>query len=116
MEMRDDRDLAEKAVRDLLKAHPDLVALYNAGAGNQGVAAALKAARKMPRLVFVAHELTALSRELLIAGTADAVIAQNPGHEARSAARLLLSRGIDEAIIAEQERIRIDIFLRENLP
>ncbi|UIJ71382.1 LacI family DNA-binding transcriptional regulator [Aurantimonas sp. HBX-1] len=116
MEMRDDRDLAEAAVRDLLKAHPDLVALYNAGAGNQGVANALKAARKTPRLVFVAHELTPLSRELLLSGTADAVIAQNPGHEARSAARLLLSRGLDEAIIAEQERIRIDIFLRENLP
>jgi LacI family transcriptional regulator len=49
-------------------------------------------------------------------GTMDAVINQDPGHEARSAARVLMARGSKQAIVPDQERIRIDIFVRDNLP
>ena len=51
----------------------------------------------------------------MVRGTIDAVINQDPGHEVRSAARVLLSLTSDWQIIDEQERIRIDIFLRDNL-
>jgi LacI family transcriptional regulator len=44
------------------------------------------------------------------------VIDQNAGHEARSAARLLLTCCTGAPIKPEQERIRIEIFLRDNLP
>ena len=46
----------------------------------------------------------------------DAVINQDAGHEARSAARVLMAQCEGEAIVADQERIRIDIFIRDNLP
>ncbi|MEX6507071.1 LacI family DNA-binding transcriptional regulator [Jiella sp. M17.18] len=115
-EMRDDPALAAAAVRRLAAEREDLSALYNAGAGNEGVAEALRAADPTGRLVFVGHELTPASRAELLAGRFDAVIAQNPGHELRSAARLLLADATGDAVIAEQERIRIDIFIRENLP
>ena len=46
----------------------------------------------------------------------DAVIVQDPGHEARSAIRVLLSLARNEPILAEQEKIRIDIVMRDNLP
>ena len=113
---RDDRDLAEAAVLKLARAHPDLVAIYNAGAGNQGVGAALASLRRSPRIVVVGHELTEATRAHLRSGLFDAVIAQNPGHEVRSAARVLLAQASRDEVIAEQEQIRIDIFLRENLP
>ena len=46
----------------------------------------------------------------------DAIIAQDPGHEARSAIRVLLALARNEPILAEQEKIRIDIVMRDNLP
>ena len=56
------------------------------------------------------------TREALERGHVDAVIAQNMGHLARSALRVLRAladgRGVDE----EQERLRIEIVIRENLP
>ena len=45
----------------------------------------------------------------------DAVINQDAGHEARSAARLLLAHCWGEPILEDQERIRIDIFIKDNL-
>ena len=77
---------------------------------------ALEKAGRSRDTVFVAHELTPFSRRHLIRGTIDAVINQDPGHEARSAARLLLAEREGIPIYPGQERIRIDIFLRENVP
>jgi LacI family transcriptional regulator len=44
------------------------------------------------------------------------VINQDAGHEARSACRLALAGLSGERVLRDQERIRIDIFLRDNLP
>ena len=49
-------------------------------------------------------------------GTIDAVINQDPGHEVRSAVRVLIAKADNVPLIESQERIRIDIFLRDNLP
>jgi LacI family transcriptional regulator len=45
-----------------------------------------------------------------------AVINQDAGHEIRSALRLALSRLTREPVHPDQERIRIDIYLKDNLP
>jgi LacI family transcriptional regulator len=60
--------------------------------------------------------LGAESRELLIDGTIDAIINQDSGHEVRSAARILVAHLTGEPVMPEQERIRIEVFLRDNLP
>jgi LacI family transcriptional regulator len=52
----------------------------------------------------------------LLQGTLDVAISQNPGHEARAAVRVLLSLARNEPILSEQETIRIDILMRDNLP
>jgi LacI family transcriptional regulator len=44
------------------------------------------------------------------------VINQDTGHEVRSAIRLALSSLNGERVVADQERIRIDIFVKDNLP
>jgi LacI family transcriptional regulator len=67
-------------------------------------------------VIWIAHELSAETRRLLCCDVVDAVIDQNAGHEARSAARVLLARCTGTPINPDQERIRIDIFLRDNLP
>ena len=115
-EGRDDYVLSEAAAAALLAEHPDLVALYNAGAGNRGVVAAVEAAGRAGDLVVVAHELTAFTRRALVRGTIDAIISQDPGHEVRSAVRVLTAQADGTPIVAGQERIRIDIFLRDNVP
>jgi len=49
-------------------------------------------------------------------GIMAAAISQNPGHEARAAVRVLLALARGEPILSEQEKIRIDIVMRDNLP
>ena len=97
-------------------ARPDLVGLYNIGGGTKGVGATVAAAGRAGDLVLIGHELTPASRRLILDGTMAACIAQDAGHEARSAARLLMAQALREPVLADQERIRIEIFMRDNLP
>lgn len=113
---KDDATLTEALTARMLAKHPDLVGIYSVGAGNGGIAAALQAAGRAREVVYVAHELTPEVRPHLIDGTLDAVINQDPGHELRSALRLALARHTREPVRAAQERIRIDIYLKDNLP
>ncbi|MEP5517347.1 MAG: LacI family DNA-binding transcriptional regulator, partial [Bauldia litoralis] len=115
-EGRDDDDRVEALAAALLGEHDDLVGIYNVGAGNGGVVAALEASGRSRDVVFVAHELTPFSRRHLIRGTIDAIINQDAGHEGRSATRLLIAEREGIPIDAGQERIRIDIFVRDNVP
>ena len=116
LEGRDNDARNRELVLNLLESHPDVAGLYNVGAGNAGIVAALKTLGRASDIVFIAHELTEDARQCLITGIANAVINQDAGHEARSAARILLARCESVPIITDQERIRIDIFLRDNLP
>jgi len=115
-EGRDQVEQTRAVAEQILSEHPDLVGLYNIGGGNRGVAAALEASGRAKDIIFIGHDLTIHSRRFLVRGTMDAVINQDPGHEARSAARVLLAHCAGEPIVASQERIRIDIFLRDNVP
>ncbi|SDB31789.1 LacI family DNA-binding transcriptional regulator [Bauldia litoralis] len=115
-EGRDDDERVEALAAALLGEHDDLVGIYNVGAGNGGVVAALEASGRSRDVVFVAHELTPFSRRHLIRGTIDAIINQDAGHEGRSATRLLIAEREGIPIDAGQERIRIDIFVRDNVP
>jgi len=114
-EGRDDWQRVEEFTIQLLREHPELIGIYNAGGGTRGIITALE---KMNRrdIVFIAHELTDHARKALIAGTVDAIINQDAGHEVRSAVRVLLAKCDNVPLIESQERIRIDIFLRDNLP
>ena len=67
-------------------------------------------------IVFLAHDLTHITRDALLRGTVDAVIHQDAVHEVRSALRQALAQLTREPVDADLERIRIDIYLRDNLP
>jgi LacI family transcriptional regulator len=112
----DQDDVNEALMTRLLSDHPDLLGVYNVGAGAQGVAKAIVDAGRKASVVFIGHDLIPVTRRSLLRGVMDAVIVQDPGHEARSAIRVLMSLARNEPILAEQEKIRIGIVMRDNLP
>jgi LacI family transcriptional regulator len=116
IEAQDNDERSEQLLMRLLGDHPDVVGLYNVGAGTQGVAKSLIDSGRGRQVVFVGHDVTVLTRKLLLQGVMDAAISQNPGHEARAAVRVLLALARGEPILSEQEKIRIDIVMRDNLP
>lgn len=98
----------------MLDRYPDLVAIYNVGAGNTGVGRALKERRRERRVVFVGHEITDGARELLLDGTLDAVIDQNPRVEAREALNVLSNR--IRGLRYNFHPPRLQAIFRENIP
>jgi DNA-binding LacI/PurR family transcriptional regulator len=110
------RAAIDDLVAGLLKRDPAVAGLYSIGAGNRGIQAALLASGRAQHVAWVCHELTPHARRALLDGVADAVINQDAGHEVRSACRLALARLSGERVLRDQERIRIDIFLKDNLP
>jgi LacI family transcriptional regulator len=115
-EGHDDDERSERLMLRLLREHHDIIGLYNVGAGTSGVAKALTETGRDREVMFVGHDVTVLTRKLLLNGVMDAAISQNPGHEARAAVRVLLALARGEPILSEQETIRIDIVMRDNLP
>ena len=116
LEGRDEDERSECLVTRLLCDHSDIVGLYNVGAGTPGVAKAMVDAGRAGQMVFIGHDVTVVTRKLLLQGVMDAVISQNPGHEARASVRALLALARGEPMLSEQEKIRIDIVMRDNLP
>ncbi len=116
IEGRDDPKRVEREAVVLLRAHPDLSGLYSLGAGNRGLVKALRANAAARHLPVIAHELTATTRAALSEGLFDAVLNQDAGHEVRSAVRVMKAHADGLHTVDAQERIRIDIFLKDNMP
>ncbi|MBW6421792.1 LacI family DNA-binding transcriptional regulator [Rhizobium sp. XQZ8] len=116
LEGRDDPALAETMISDALRRNRDIAGIYSLGAGNRGMIRAIQKAGVARRPIVIAHELTASTRSALSDGVIDAVLNQDAGHEVRSAIRVLKAKADGLPVIAAQERIRIDIFLKDNLP
>lgn len=113
LEVSDDRERAYDEARRLLRDGPP-AAIYNIGAGNEGIARALQEAALTQRVVFIGHELTDSSRRLLLDRSMDAVIDQNPRVEAREIVKLLASavRKAPEPTYMP----RLQVIFRENIP
>ncbi|MCW5263060.1 hypothetical protein D5045_23860 [Verminephrobacter eiseniae] len=102
-EGQDDAQQNYLQTRTLLRQHTDLVALYNIGGASDGIGRALKEAKLEHKVVFVGHEITPDTRAMLIDGTLDAVINQNPQTEVMNCVRIFAN-------------LRAGIAVRENLP
>lgn len=79
----EDRALAQAATLELLHMHPDLVGVYVAGGGIEGVLEALREA-SLPGLVTVCHDLTDSTRQALLDGLATVVLSHPCEWMARS--------------------------------
>lgn len=116
IEGRDDPELIRELLPDVFDAYPDICGIYSSAAGNPGLIQYLEDTGRNEDLVVVAHELTPGSRIALASGVFDAIISQDTGHLVRSATRLLKATADRAPFDQTQERIRIDIYLRENIP
>ncbi len=87
---QDQTSLTHQLVYKALMRRRDIAGIYNAGGGRAGVGSALEAAGLAGRIVFIAHELTDRSREMMTKGTMTLAIDQNPEEQARQALAYLL--------------------------
>jgi LacI family transcriptional regulator len=115
IEGHDERAETEALVGRLLKDHPDLAGIYNLGAGNAGLVAALDASHRAGAIRVIAHELTEPTRQGLRSGAIDVVLDQNPDGEIRAAIAAARSLALGASGIAKTDPIEIGIFLRDNL-
>ena len=106
--------IVEDKLSALLAENPSIVGLYSLGGGTRGVIDAIENAKQDLRVVTT--ELSDHTRAAVIKGTVDAVLVQDSSHEVRSALRILRALTDGAQINEKQERIRIEIFMRDNLP
>ncbi len=116
IEGRDDPNLIRSILPEVFSQHDDIVGIYSSAAGNGGLIEFLENRPQSKHVAVIAHELTQTTRNALAEGTFDALISQDSGHIVRSAIRVLKSAADDVPIDPRQERIRIDIYISENLP
>ncbi|WP_298282395.1 LacI family DNA-binding transcriptional regulator [Acidocella sp.] len=86
----DDRDRSEIKLRETFSRQKDIVGIYNVGAANRGVAAAIRADILAERPVFIGHELTPFTASFLREKTMSFTIDQAPELQARFAIEVLL--------------------------
>jgi LacI family transcriptional regulator len=113
-EILDDSERGYSETRSLLAAHPDLAGIYNVGGGTEGIARALKEAGRDRSLILIGHEATDNNKRLLLDGTLDAVIDQNPRVEAREALNLLTAAATGQKYAFIPPRLQV--VFRENIP
>ncbi|MCA0872809.1 LacI family DNA-binding transcriptional regulator [Seohaeicola saemankumensis] len=116
IEGRDDPERIYRLMPSVFKNHPNICGIYSSAAGNAGLIQFLTEHRPDKHISIIAHELTPISRAALTDGTIDALISQDAGHLIRSTVRLLRATADKVPFNAAQERIRTDIYLKENMP
>lgn len=102
-------------IQRTLQHNPDTVAVYVLSSEARAPLSAVWSAKGTRSLTVVAHERTPFSEQALMDERIDAVIAQDPGHAVRSALRIMRARADHRELLASQERIRIEVLLKENL-
>lgn len=111
-----DPAVALHQLAEWLAARLDLVGLYSVDDSASLVHRALKQAGAASRLAWVCHELGPASRAALLDGTASAVVGQSVAQEVHAACRLALARLKRQSDPAAMEAVRIEIYLKDNLP
>ena len=114
-EGRDDDAATEAAAHAMLTGHPAVSGIYNLGAGNAGLVAALGRTHRAGAVRVVAHELTDTTRDALRSGTLDVVLDQNPDGEIRAAIAAARQVALSPRAQIHTDPIEIGIFLRDNL-
>lgn len=86
----DDRNRSRARLEDTLRELPEIVAIYNVGGANLGVRAALNANILQKRPLFVGHELTENTTEMLHEGLMTLTLDQSPRLQAQFSLDVLL--------------------------
>lgn len=114
IETHGDLERTRRIFKNIVANYPDILGMYVLSAEARNPIEEISRITTRP-LVKVVHERTPFTETALQNGQIDAVIAQNPGHLVRSAIRILKARNDQREPVASQEKIRIEILLKENL-
>jgi LacI family transcriptional regulator len=107
---------AHETTRDLLRRHPDLVGLFVAGGGLDGVMQAVRDEGAAQRIVCVGRELTPLTRFGLIDGTLSAVISHPLKMMAEAVVTALIRAATSSQPLPFQQVILpTELHVRENI-
>ena len=115
LETYGDERRANAVIRKVLEHNPDIGAAYILCSESRVPVSAIAQCADMRNLTIVVHERTPFSEQSLREEGIDAIIAQDPGHAVRSAIRILRARSDMREPIASQEKIRIEVLLKENI-
>ena len=115
-EGQDDADKNYRQARALFEQHGDLTGIYNIGGGAEGIGRAIHDAQLSRKPVFIGHGLTPDTRALLIDGTLDAVITQNPQGAVMNCVRIFANLRDGREPASGVEQVRSQVIFRENLP
>ena len=107
---------AQETTLDLLRRHPDLVGLYVAGGGLEGVMQALREAGRAGQVVTVGRELTSATRLGLIDGTLSLVISHPMRIMAEAIVGALARASLQpQANSFQQIVLSSELYIRENI-
>ena len=115
LESHGDEETTARIMKEVLSNRSDLRGIYSVGHGSRALLNVMRGQEQRRQITLIGHELTEVTREALREGLMDAVISQNVGHVVRSALRVLRAKSDGLDIMSSQERIRIEIVVRENL-
>ena len=115
LETCEDPETGFRTAGELLAANRDLRAIYNIGAGAEGVARAIDTDPEQRRPIFIAHELSTETRPYLVSGVIDALIDENlPVLAQRAVERLTTAARHRMLGICAPQDARV--VLRDNIP
>ena len=115
LETHGDEDRARRIIARTFEHQSDVVAVYVMSSEARVPVSQIVDCYDMSALTVVVHERTPFSERSLKDERIDAIIAQNPGHAVRSAVRIMRARNDNREPLASQEKIRIEVLLKENL-
>jgi LacI family transcriptional regulator len=115
IESRGDNARLVSILKQVLAANSDVIGVYGLGSSNTAILDALRATGKIHELTLIMHELTPVTRAALMVDEVAVVIMQNVGHLIRSSIRVLRAFADNSSFVEAQERIRIEIVMKENM-
>lgn len=115
LETHGDPERTRDVVKNAIESNTDLVGIYVLSPEARLPLEAVSESLRSHELIKIVHERTPFTVASLESNEIDAVIAQSPGHLVRSAIRILRAKCDNRETLASQEKIRIEILLKENL-
>lgn len=110
---QDDPEKNYRAAKQLLATQKDLRGIYCIGGGNRGIEKAMLESGRKDEIVYIAQNLTALTRQCLLSGVMDAVVHQDMVRVADAALKAVINHSVGRPVAIE--RVPVEIIMRENL-
>ncbi len=115
LETYGDAERTARIIRNSLASQQNIAGVYIASSEARVPLEVVTEVFTKEKPVIIAHERTPFTEAALRSDQVDALITQDPGHLVRSAIRILRARRDRREILASQEKIRIEVLIKENL-